>query len=81
MERYGLKQVGGGQFRIECPYRGMVLLRHAMYSKGSAFSREERATFGMEGLLPAHVTTLEQQARRAYRAIQRKTGAPITKML
>jgi malic enzyme len=75
MERFGLKQVGGGQLRIECPYRGLVLLRHAMYTKGSAFTREERATFGMEGLLPAHVTTLEQQARRAYRAIQRKTDA------
>src|SRR5664279_606476 len=75
MERFGLKQVGPGQFRIECPYRGMVLLRHAMYSKGSAFTREERATFGMEGLLPAHVTTLDLQARRAYRAIQRKTDA------
>ncbi|HET6146688.1 MAG TPA: NAD-dependent malic enzyme [Polyangia bacterium] len=75
MERFGLKQVAGGQFRIECPYRGLVLLRHAMYSKGSAFSRQERATFGMEGLLPAHVTTLDQQARRAYRAIQRKTDA------
>jgi malate dehydrogenase (oxaloacetate-decarboxylating) len=75
MERFGLKQVGPGQFRIECPYRGMVLLRHAMYSKGSAFTREERVTFGMEGLLPAHVTTLDLQARRAYRAVQRKTDA------
>ena len=45
MERFGLKQVGGGQFRIECPYRGLVLLRHAMYSKGSAFTREGRAVY------------------------------------
>jgi malate dehydrogenase (oxaloacetate-decarboxylating) len=75
MERFGLRQVGPGQFRIECPYRGLVLLRHAMYSKGSAFTQEERVTFGMEGLLPAHVTSLDLQARRAYRAIQRKTDA------
>ena len=75
MERFGLRQVGPGQFRIECPYRGLVLLRHAMYSKGSAFTQEERVMFGMEGLLPAHVTTLDLQARRAYRAIQRKTDA------
>ena len=72
MERFGVKQDTAGQFRLECPYRGSVLLRHAMYSKGSAFTHEERATFGMEGLLPSHVTTLELQARRAYRAIQRK---------
>ena len=67
MERFGLIEVEPGRFRLRCPYRGLVLLRHAMYSKGSAFSREERIAFGMEGLLPAHVTTLEQQARRAYR--------------
>ena len=77
MERFGLKEVGvgPGRFRLECPYRGLALLRHAMYSKGSAFTREERVTFDLEGLMPAHVTTLEQQARRAYRAIQRKTDA------
>ncbi len=80
MERFGLKQDGAGGFRLECPYRGSVLLRHAMYSKGSAFTHEERATFGMEGLLPSHVTTLELQARRAYRAIQRKTD-PLEKYI
>jgi len=72
MERFGVKQDAAGRFHLECPYRGSVLLRHAMYSKGSAFTHEERATFGMEGLLPSHVTTLELQARRAYRAIERK---------
>ncbi len=80
MERFGLKQDEAGGFRLECPYRGSVLLRHAMYSKGSAFTHEERATFGMEGLLPSHVTSLELQARRAYRAIQRKTD-PLEKYI
>ena len=80
MERFGLKQDGVGGFLLECPYRGSVLLRHAMYSKGSAFTHQERATFGMEGLLPSHVTTLELQARRAYRAIQRKTD-PLEKYI
>jgi len=80
MERFGLKQDGPGQFHLECPYRGSVLLRHAMYSKGSAFTQEERATFGMEGLLPSYVTTLELQARRAYHAIQRKTD-PLEKYI
>ncbi len=51
-----------------------------MYSKGSAFTQEERATFGMEGLLPSYVTTLELQARRAYHAIQRKTD-PLEKYI
>jgi malic enzyme len=80
MERFGLKQVAPGEFRIACPYRGLVLLRHAMYSKGSAFTQEERVTFGMEGLLPAQVMTLELQARRAYATIQRKTD-PLEKYI
>ncbi|MBC8132695.1 MAG: NAD-dependent malic enzyme [Deltaproteobacteria bacterium] len=80
MERFGLKQVGPGQYRLECPYRGLVLLRHAMYSKGSAFSQAERVAFKLEGLLPAHVVTIEQQARRAYQNIGRKTD-PLEKYI
>jgi malic enzyme len=57
-----------------------VLLRHAMYTKGSAFSREERAAFGLGGLLPAHVTTLDLQARRAFANIQRKSD-PLEKYI
>jgi malate dehydrogenase (oxaloacetate-decarboxylating) len=75
MERFGLKAEGSGGVRLECPYRGLALLRHSMYSKGSAFTHEERVTFGMDGLLPAHVTTMDLQARRAYAAIRRKTDA------
>ncbi len=73
MERFGFKDLGPGKVRIDCPYRGAVLLRHGMYTKGSAFSRAERATFGLEGLLPANVMSIEQQARRVYQAIGRKT--------
>jgi malate dehydrogenase (oxaloacetate-decarboxylating) len=80
MERFGLKQDESGRSYLECPVRGSALLRHAMYSKGSAFTREERATFGMEGLLPSHVTSLDLQARRAYHAVQRKTD-PLEKYI
>jgi malic enzyme len=73
MEHFGLKEGVSGEARLECPHRGVVLLRHGMYSKGSAFTQAERVAFGLEGLLPAHVLTIEQQARRAYENIQRKT--------
>jgi malic enzyme len=75
MERFTITESAAGERRLQCPHRGVVLLRHGMYSKGSAFTRAERAAFGLEGLLPAHVTTIELQARRAYRAIARKTDA------
>ena len=72
MEPYRLKHDKEGQPHVEVPYRGQRLLRHPMFSKGTAFTREERTTLGLEGLLPDAVSTLEQQVRRVYRNIMRK---------
>jgi len=72
MEPYRLKHDREGQPRLEVPYRGQRLLRHPVFSKGTAFTREERAALGLEGLLPDAVSTLEQQERRVYRNIMRK---------
>jgi hypothetical protein len=55
-----------GKDRVLVPYRGTALLNHPLYNKSTAFTREERAAFGLEGLLPDVVSTMEQQARRAY---------------
>ena len=46
----------------------MELLETPLLNKGTAFSSEERATFGLGGLLPPHIETLEEQATRAYEA-------------
>ena len=54
-------------------YRGSHLLSEPMYNKGSAFTREERAALGLEGLLPAGVNTIEQQAARVLENLARKT--------
>jgi malic enzyme len=43
-----------------------------MFNKGSAFTREERKAFGLDGLLPWAANTMEQQARRVYENIARK---------
>jgi len=53
--------------------RGPQLLSHPLQNKGSAFTREEREAFGLEGLLPYAVNSLEQQARRVYENLARKT--------
>jgi len=52
---------------------GMNLLNHQELNKATAFSNEERSAFGLHGLLPPHVETLEEQVTRAYEAFQRKT--------
>ena len=52
--------------------RGMDLLDTPLLNKGTAFTEEERTLFGLLGLLPPHVETLEEQVVRAYEAYQRK---------
>ena len=51
---------------LECALRGTVLLNHPYFNKGSAFTKEERHDFGLSGLLPPNIQTLEQQVQRAY---------------
>ena len=50
----------------------MDLLDTPLLNKGTAFTEEERTLFGLHGLLPPHVETLEEQVVRAYEAYQRK---------
>src|SRR6201981_3661973 len=52
--------------------RGMDLLDSALLNKGTAFSQEERSEFGLHGLLPPQVETLDEQVVRAYEAFQKK---------
>jgi malate dehydrogenase (oxaloacetate-decarboxylating) len=52
--------------------RGMDLLDTPLLNKGTAFTEGERTQFGLHGLLPPHVETLEEQVVRAYEAYERK---------
>ncbi len=80
METFKVRHDSQGNLRLEVPYRGTQLLRHPMYTKSSAFSQEERKVFGLEGLLPSAVSTMEQQEERAYANIMRKTD-PLEKYI
>lgn len=52
---------------LETSLTGVEILRNPYFNKGGAFSKEERDAFGLHGLLPSHVSTLEEQVERAYR--------------
>ncbi|MBO0482947.1 malolactic enzyme [Candidatus Enterococcus courvalinii] len=45
---------------------GLNLLNNPFLNKGTAFTKEERAKFGLTGMLPSTVQTLEQQSVQAY---------------
>jgi malate dehydrogenase (oxaloacetate-decarboxylating) len=48
--------------------RGARLLSAPAWNKGTAFTEQERNRFGLHGLLPPYVETLEAQVARAYAA-------------
>jgi malic enzyme len=73
MEAYRRKRGADGRERAEVRLRGTQLLNHPMHNRSTSFTREERRELGLEGLLPDVVSTMEQQARRAYGNIVRKT--------
>ncbi len=80
MESYKRSRKPGGAWRVEVPMRGARLLEHPMYNKSSAFTEEERRRFGLEGLLPSSVSSMETQARRVYGNIARKSD-PLEKYI
>lgn len=51
---------------VEVPLTGHELLDCPMFNKGSAFTEEERRELGLMGLLPPHVSTMEEQLKRTY---------------
>src|SRR5688572_3419972 len=73
MERYRERTDSKGNRAIAVGCQGPTLLSHSMYNKSTAFPLEEREAFGLVGLLPEAVSTMEQQALRVYGNIARKS--------
>ncbi len=53
--------------------RGIDLLRDPLLNKGTSFTEDEREAYGLHGLLPPHVTTIDQQVARVMETY-RKSG-------
>lgn len=52
--------------------RGRDVIDNPLLNKGSAFSRAERRALGLLGVLPPHVSTVEEQLARTYENFRRK---------
>ena len=57
---------------------GQELINTPRLNKGTAFTERERDAFGLHGLLPPHVGTLEEQIERRLRALAEQP-TPFTK--
>jgi len=58
---------------LEVPFRGQLLLERSLFNKGTGFTKEERREFGLLGLLPPAVESLDEQAARAFEAYGMKS--------
>ncbi len=65
MNPYRRKIDGDGEPYLETDLPGVVVSRLPLLNKGTAFSREERKAFGLDGLFPSHVASLDEQVARA----------------
>ncbi len=71
--QYRIERHPAGEFVIaEIKKRGNAVLSDPLLNKGTAFTEEERRTFGLIGMLPHQITSRERQVRRAYEHIYRK---------
>lgn len=52
---------------------GYDLLIHPRLNKGTAFTESERDAFGLHGLLPPHIGTMEEQRRRRKNGLDGET--------
>ena len=60
------KRSAAGDGAAKSAKRGRAVLRDPRLNHGTAFTLDERAALGLEGLLPAGVLSLEEQAKRSY---------------
>lgn len=68
----GVEGEQGLEEPIEVSLTGRALLDNPLLNKGSAFSEQERREFGLLGLLPARVSTIDEQLARNYENYKRK---------
>jgi len=55
-----------GERYLPVRLRGQALMTDPMFNKGTAFTREERAELGIQGLIPPSICTIEKQLERVY---------------
>ena len=60
---------------IRTSLHGVDLLFNSRLNKGTAFTEQERDVFGLHGLLPPHIGTLEDQRLRRKRVLDSRDSA------
>lgn len=74
MKKYfEIKRDKSGKVMVETPLSGYDLVYQPTLNKGSAFSKKERETFKLHGILPPRVSTMKEQCKRIMDSIHHKS--------
>jgi malate dehydrogenase (oxaloacetate-decarboxylating) len=65
-----IRDAEGNILKLNTNQTGYDLLVNPRLNKGSAFTQEERQVFQLQGKLPHHVETIEEQSFRIYKQYQ-----------
>lgn len=71
LRQYERRVDASGKPYVATDLPGLLLTRLPLLNKSTAFTAEEREEFGLEGLLPPHVATLEEQLVRTTANLRR----------
>ncbi len=78
--KYRIERTDDGEWIVADVWkRGSGLLSDPLLNKGTAFSKEEREIFELDGMLPYQPTDREHQVRRAYEHLQDRGDNPLEK--
>ena len=58
-----------GKKILKTKISGKSLLSISQLNKGTAFSKKEREIFNLEGKLPQHIETIDDQVARVYKQV------------
>ncbi len=63
-----------GERYVEVPFKGRDLLENPIFNKGSAFTDVERDQLALEGILPEHTLSIEEQHDKVYENYCKQTS-------
>lgn len=66
MKQFEIRRDDQGKPYLATELTGYILTRLPLLNKSTGFTREERRELRLEGLVPPHSSTLEQQVERTY---------------
>ena len=66
MKQFEHRIDNAGNSHLVTSLPGLLLTRLPLLNKSTAFSESERTEFGLDGLFPSHVSSIEEQIEREY---------------